>query len=132
MSCILRMSGTDFDVDAFIAQSPAHWNWDIAWYKGETALANVFRIHDDSGVQVFAFADPSNAPTEPTGEALQFLKMNHDALAKLREFPGLEEARLDFYFEESDSIKSLEHFPPQLLQLAESLNLRIGITLLEN
>lgn len=61
-------------------------------------------------------------------DAIHFLKINHDELAKLQAFPGAETVCLDFGIEDRDVGLQCDRFPPELLRLAGNLGIGIEIT----
>lgn len=61
-------------------------------------------------------------------DAISFLKINHDELAKLQSFPGAETVHLHFGIEDRDIGLQCDRFPPKLLQLAGNLEIGIEIT----
>lgn len=104
MSCILRASGAEFDVDAFMAKTLLEV--DSLWRKGEKRFikSSNSEINRSSGIRVVA----SEADFSDLGEQIQhvisFLRKNIEQVKLLASFPGAEGAVLDF---------GIEIYPPQ-------------------
>ncbi len=130
MSCVLRARGTNLAVDEFLATSKL------------TAIA-VFRrgypqspvsppgssILTESGFHAVASeADFSDHQTQ-IADAAHFLEQNHDDLARLVNFPGVENVSLDFGIEEREVAAQSERFPPNLLCMLGDLGIWLKFTL---
>lgn len=118
MSCILRASGTEFDVDAFMAKTSLEV--DSLWRKGEKRFIKSINseINRSSGIRVVA----SEADFSDLGEQIQdvvsFLRKNLEQVKLLASFPGAEGAVLDFGIEIYPPGWASFTFPPELLTLA--------------
>lgn len=118
MSCILRASGAEFDVDAFMAKTLLEV--DSLWRKGEKRFikSSNSEINRSSGIRVVA----SEADFSDLGEQIQhvisFLRKNIEQVKLLASFPGAEGAVLDFGIEIYPPGWASFTFPPELLALA--------------
>ncbi|RYG67881.1 DUF4279 domain-containing protein, partial [bacterium] len=124
MSCMLRVSGENFDVDTFLAQSQLEPN--NVWHKGEPRYKNQIRLH--SGFSVIASNADMDDPQQQVEEVIVFLKTNQNELAKLRDFPNVEEPILDFGIRDRDVAVQSDRFPAELLHLAGSLNIGLEVS----
>ena len=97
MSCMLRASGDDFDVDAFLASCELE---PIAVYhRGEPrfpASQPEGPRNSRSGVNFEASGADFSELALQMEEALAFLRENEPFLARLRDCPGVEVLVLDF------------------------------------
>lgn len=121
MGCVLRAGGPDFDVDAFLDESPfepcAVWHRGEVRHPGRTpATQSSFNLDVSDG----------DLPHQIIG-AIAFLKSDADELRRLLAFPGIE-GHLDFGIARRDSYMQTDFFPPELIRLAGSLGLGIELT----
>lgn len=121
MSCILRISGKNFDVDAFIKQSLL-----VAysfWRKGERrfpdgAESSINKINDSSGIRILASEADFSELSKQIEETIVFLQNTHEEIKKITSLPTVEWATLDFGAEIHPPGWSSFTFPPELLSLA--------------
>ena len=94
MSCMLRISGSNLDVDALLV----HPSLPIEryWRKGQASKINPERHYKDSGVQVVASDAEITELALQVAQATQFLRENSAAIALLAKTFGVEEANLYF------------------------------------
>lgn len=124
--CVFHASGEQFAVDVFLAEST------LAPYKiyrrGEPTrrTAQPGRQHEDSGFSLLASAADGDLAAEGS-DALLFLRTHASELARLAQFPGVTDLRLDFAYYRRKTLLQCDYLPPELLFLAGSL--RIGIEL---
>lgn len=129
MSCVLRASGTEFDVDAFLRNSDLR----------------PLIVHR-RGTPRFASTSPTNCPEARSGmnlsvstrefsdltgqieDAIAFLSNNDKELRRLRGFPGVEGLLLDFPVEDRDVAAQCDTFPAQLLLILGNLNIDLAIS----
>ncbi len=125
MSCVLRASGRNFDVDEFLKTSSLDAL--AAFHRGETQLpsSSVTRKSEVSGMHVSVSTREFSDLTGQIADAIEFLSKNGRELKRLRDFPGLERMDLDFPIEDRDVVYQRDGFPPQLLSLLGGL--RIGL-----
>jgi len=130
MSCVLRVGGTDFAVDEFLAGSSLK---PIAVFrKGQSQLPEAIphgRKISESGMHISASeADFSDVGAQ-ISDAIAFLERNNAALRQLVAFPGIEMMALDFGIEERDVPAQTERFPPKLLKILGDLGISLKFTL---
>lgn len=118
MACILRASGDNFDVDAFVAK--ASIQIDSLWRKGEKRFpANKHsNLNQSSGVRLVASEADFSQLTSQIEDAIFFLHQNLAQIKFLASFPGVEGAVLDFGVEIYPPGWSSFTLPPELLALA--------------
>src|SRR5205823_6710754 len=100
MSAVIRVYGTDFDVDAFLS----HCALPVCAVKhrGEPVFSGSQpdgRRHGASGVHVLASEADFNEFPAQVNDAIAFLRGNDVELRRLRTFAGVETATLDFRIE---------------------------------
>lgn len=123
MSCVLRVIGTDFEVDEFLKDSTLA---DAAvFHRGEERLAGAkgaasgFNLEigkglADLGLQVQA--------------ARRFLRQHEDELRRLGSFDGVEEVCLDFTIRRRAGATQSDVFPADLLWQAGALDIDLVVT----
>jgi hypothetical protein len=123
VSCVLRVIGTDFDVDDFLKDSTLA---DAAvFHRGEerpagaTGAASGFNLEigegrADLGLQVQA--------------ARRFLRQHEDELRRLGSFDGVEEVCLDFTIRRRAGAAQSDVFPADLLWQAGALDIDLVVT----
>ncbi len=129
MSAVLRAYGEDFDVNSFLAGCTLP----ICAVKrrGEPVLPDGQpngRRHDRSGVHVLVSGAGFDHFDQQVADAIEFLHKETDQLERLRDFPGVENAELDFGIERRDAAVQCDCFPPALTRLAGSLGLGIMLS----
>jgi hypothetical protein len=129
MSSILRVSGTDFDVDCFLEESQytpcaVYRRGEPRWRSNPTGPKN-----DRSGINLVASdADFDDVATQ-IEETIAFLTQNMEELQRLRMYPGVEDIILDFGIRRSDEpIQNIE-FPSALLRLAGALDITLDLSI---
>lgn len=129
MSVVLRASGPNFDVDAFVP----HDDWDIANFfrRGEPVLPD--SQHDwgtrkESGLYiVVSDADMRDLPAQ-VADAIAFLSEYSDEIRRLVDFPGVEGVELDFGIERRDTATQYDRFPAELVRLAGACGLALELS----
>ncbi len=128
MSCILRIIGTNLDIDH--VQSEVTIDIDTFWKKGEPRFAqmNDRKVHEKSGVTYLV----SNAEFEEfeiqKTDAIAFMKRHFNELNKIHLLDGLESAVLDFGILMRDVFIQSDVFPAELLFLAGQLGFDIELS----
>jgi hypothetical protein len=127
MSCVLRASGTYFDVDEFLKTSTL----DVltAFRRGAVPLPtlSITRKSEYSGMSVSVSTREFSDLNGQIEDAISFLSENDQELKRLRNFPGLERMDLDFPIEDREVVYQRDAFPAQLLSLLGRL--RIGLVI---
>jgi hypothetical protein len=128
MSCVLRVVGTAFDVDAFLKdrQFPGA----VVFHRGEPRIpgggSGSLRVASGFNVGVSeAHCDDLAAQIE---DALCFLRQHEDDLRQLGGFPGVEEVCLDFGIRRRDVAAQSHVFPAELLWQAGALDIDLVVT----
>ncbi|MBK6688540.1 MAG: hypothetical protein IPG45_28970 [Deltaproteobacteria bacterium] len=130
---VLRVSGRDFEVDAYLAQSrlvPYR-----VFYADEPRPGP---RRDPSAparsgfVVTVSRAELHDLPGQ-VGDACTFLEEYGDVLAALGTWPGVEDLRLDFGVAlrsgPGDSGTQFDYFPPRLVRLAGALGLGLELSI---
>jgi hypothetical protein len=128
MSCVLRASGTRFDVDSFLRDSCLDALTVV--HRGEVQfpkLATLQRITECSGMNISVSTREFSDLNGQIADAVEFLSRNDQELRRLRDFPGVEGIDLDFPVEARDVVFQSDAFPPHLLSLLGDL--RIGLVI---
>jgi hypothetical protein len=125
MSCVLRASGTNFDVDEFLKTSSLDAL--TAFHRGALQFpsSSVTRTSEYSGMNVSVSTHEVSDLRGQIQDAIEFLSKNDRELKRLRDFPGLQRMDLDFPIEDRDVVYQRDAFPHKLLSLLGTL--RIGL-----
>ncbi|HEV3305746.1 MAG TPA: hypothetical protein VGZ91_04840 [Candidatus Sulfotelmatobacter sp.] len=128
MSCVLRASGSNFDVDEFLKTS----TFDVLtlFRRGEvqSPTSSVTRKSAYSGMNVSVSAREFSELRGQIDDAVEFCSENGRELKRLREFPGLEKMDIDFPIEDRDVVFQRDAFPHQLLLLLGELGIGLIIS----
>ena len=129
MSTVLRASGVNFDVDAFIALSKlqALEVHNRGMLKFPTSKPNGPKLETSSIYILVSKADFDDFPGQ-IADAIKFLSTQAKEIRKLCKFPGVEEVTLDFGIEHRDVLAQYDHFPPELVRLAGALGLGLELS----
>jgi len=118
MSCVLRASGANFDVDEFLKVSSLDAL--TVFHRGETqrrSSAVTQRRTGQAGMSVSVSTRDSSDLRGQIDDATKFLTENNQELKRLRDFPGLERMEMEFPVEDRDVVFQSDAFPPELLSL---------------
>lgn len=118
MSCILRVSGENFDVDEFIRSFGLPI--ESCWHKGELKFLKSQpngRKNKSSGVCLLVSDEDFSELAKQISDALLYFRNNSSLLREISVFPGVEWAVLDFGVEIKPPWFSSYSFPPELLVL---------------
>ena len=118
MSCILRASGSNFDVDCFLSQNL--FKIDSLWRKGDKKFPQLAssKINQTSGIRILVSdADFSQLKTQ-IEDATVFLSKNLESIKNLVCYSGIEHVVLDFGAEISPPGWASFTFPVKILTLA--------------
>lgn len=130
MPAVLRAYGKDFDVDRFLAGCVLPVC--AVKRRGEPVFPSSQpngRRHDRSGVHVVASDAEFDDFPRQSKEATDFLQANAEQIRRLFEWPGVEDACLDFGLERQDVVLQCEYLPPELVRLAGALGLGVEVSL---
>lgn len=125
MSCVLRASGTYFDVDEFLKTSTLDVLTAFHRGEGQFSTSSVTRRSEQAGMTVIVSTREFSDLRGEIEDAIAFLKHNDQELRRLRDFPGLQRMEMDFPIEDRDTVYQRDAFPHELLLLLG--NLRIGL-----
>jgi hypothetical protein len=129
MSTVLRASGEEFGVDAFLAVSNLHPT--KVFRRGEPRAPKSNpngRTHETSGLNVVrSNADFHELPRQ-ISETVAFLELHASEIRQLVAWPGVEGASLDFGIERRDVFVQCDYFSPDLVRIAGELGLGIELT----
>ena len=132
MGVILIIKGKDLDVDKF------DLGWNIKprsiFHKGDPV-----RISKPEGKKVehsgliFTVSNAKHSDLKgQIKEATEFLERNKEYLNRLSDYPEIEEVVIDFSFNSRIDRKQVEvqlyYFPAELIRLAGSFNMALGLT----
>jgi NAD(P)-dependent dehydrogenase (short-subunit alcohol dehydrogenase family) len=129
MTCVLRASGTDFDVDAFVASFPIAP--DSIWRRGEPRFAQARpegKRHDTSGLRILVSKADFSDLARQIADAVEFLRSHQDAIRALAANAGVTSVLLDFGAEVSPPFWSSFMFSPELLSLAGSAGVAVCLS----
>ena len=122
MSCVLRAIGTEFDVDAFLADSQLAGT---AFHRGEPRPTGGHRAASGLNVDVAAGFDDLDGQIQA---AAHFLDRHEDELRRLAGFPGVEEVCLDFGIRPIDGAGMTSVFPADFLWQSGALDIDLVVT----
>jgi len=129
MGCVLRASGKDFNVDAFLRGSQLEPL--TVWHVGEprAPVSNpIGRQHQDSGMNVsVSLLNFSDLPGQ-IRDARSFLQDNRSEILRLKEFPGVESIQLDFPIEDRDVALQSDVFKHELIALLGDLGIDLVVS----
>lgn len=129
MSCVLRASGDNFDVDSFLADSK--FKPCAIYHKGEQK--HPFKNDNLSASSGFTL-DVSEAGFDEFNQQVQdaasFITENYIELARLKSYPGINSISLDFGVNKNfDAAVKFLRFPQELIQKVAALNIGLEISL---
>ena len=133
MSCILRIVGKDFDVDAFILKS------EIApykrFYKGDPKYQSKpdgAKLDNSGCIIELSNADFHNF-AQQLKDATAYLTQHKEKFKLINNFPGIDYSILDFGLE-NDDIKFIQtyYLPNDLLKIVGELGLSIELSLYQS
>ncbi len=124
--CVLHVSGDDFRVDDFLADSNlrpyrVHHRGDIGFRS---------RRFTDSGLSLDGSSVDGDLHAE-VKDAIGFLSTYEAELLRLHDFPGVTDMRLDFAYYRRDALAQFDYLPPDLLARAGKLGIGIELSLYE-
>lgn len=127
MSCILRVSGELLDIDNLLALHSSLIA-ECNWKKGEPRIIEG-KFQTDSGANFVvsdANLDEFNLQIK---EATEFLQLYASVIAKMVQFPGVENAVLDFGVAFCEgSVAQFSFLPAEFIELAATAGVAVGIS----
>jgi len=116
MSCVLRVSGKGFNVDAFLADSP--FEPDDVFEKGESLTGFNLTV---------SAASPEDLETQ-VDDAMRFLDEHEEELRRLTGFDGVDIAFLDFAVRWRDVAVHVDTFPSDFIWRAGALDISLTVS----
>jgi hypothetical protein len=129
LSAVLRASGPDFDVNAFVANCGL--NVSKVFYRGEPLLPDTRpggRRHADSGLNLVVSNAEFHEFAEQIEDAIDFLKLHAVEVQRLAAFPGVTGVVLDFGIECRDVVAQSDQFPAELVRLAGTCGIALEMS----
>jgi len=125
MPCILRIAGTNLDLNAILGRFPV--NAFRTWRKGESrvpASANS-KINADSGACFDVSTAGFDEFAKQQEDAINFLSSNRSSLQQLTSNPSVEYARLDFGIDWGASWPHSDVLSPTFLRAAADAGISV-------
>jgi len=130
MSCILRASGKNFDVDKFLSQTKLQPCAVFKKGKPKYQARPKGKKNEFSGINIEVSNADFNQLDQQIQDAIKFLQKNKDEVRNLIDFLGLDsESEIDFAIEKRNVRAQTDYFPPKLLVLAGTLGLGIRLSI---
>jgi hypothetical protein len=130
MSAVLRASGRDFDVDAFLVGSTLKPR--SVYHRGESRFPGSTRPNgkrrDESGMNVPVSVTEFIDFPKQVAEATAFLLAETKEIRRLVTFPGVEGVELDFGIDRRDVAVQCDLLSADLIRAAGSLGLSIMLS----
>lgn len=129
MSCVLRASGADFQVDDFLRESSLKAL--VVVHRGDARPPksnSTAKKHESSGFNVSVSTREFSDLSGQIEDAIQFLAKNSKELRRLRDFSGVERIELDFPVEDRAVVFQRDTFPNNLLVLMGHLGLGLAVS----
>lgn len=129
MAAVLRASGSDFDVDAFVADC----NWAVAkvYRRGEAVFPQARpdgRKHEESGLNVVVSEAGFHEFARQLDDAAAFLAAGGAEVQRLGGFPGVTGVVLDFGIARRDVVAQSDRFPAELVRLAGAAGIALELS----
>ena len=122
--CMLRASGSGFDVDAFLQKSP--FKPSVTYRKGQRRRPASRGSQTASGFNVTI--SESEDPDAQVKSALKFLRENRDELLRLMRAKGVENVTLDLSCPQQEFKARVAHLPTELLSAAGAFGIDIDVS----
>ncbi len=129
MACVLRVSGRDFDVDAYLSRGVLVPS--AVYRRGEARFPTLPRARKrpESGFNIVISKKEFSDFAGQVKDARAFLSRHRRAILALRRRKGVEGAVLDFGVERRpDAVVQVQAFPEELVRLAGLLGLALMLS----
>jgi hypothetical protein len=131
VSCVLRVYGRHFDVEAYLRRSPFE---PVKVYKRgareRPGSPTIRRRHSTSGCNILVSGRTRTDYGGQLRETIRFLKAAMPAIKRMRRFPGVDGAVLDFGSEMNpEAVFHYREFPEELVGLAARGGLALELSL---
>ena len=129
MAAVLRASGSDFDVGAFVADC----DWDIAmvFHRGEALLPKTKpdgRKREEPGLNFVVSEAGFHEFAEQLEDAVEFLTDSAAEVRRLVTFPGVSGVVLDFGIAWRDVVAQSDQFPGELVRIAGASGIALELS----
>lgn len=124
--CVLRATGDAFEPESVLAGSSSFSTCNV-FHKGEYKAKQ--RVWDTSGMTIVVSERSDDSFVQQIQDAIRFLRINKDQLARLRNHSGMEAMELDFGVKRIDGFLQTSFFPAELISLAGSLDIGISLSI---
>ena len=131
MAAVLRASGPDFDVDAFVAD--CRWRIEKVFHRGDPRahlpdMRADRRKREESGLNVVISGAGFHELAEQVSDAVAFLSEHHAEVRRLVGFPGVAGVVLDFGVAWRDVAAQSDQFPADLVRLAGACGIALELS----
>lgn len=129
MSCILRCSGDQVDIQTLLAQTslPIHSFWQKGTPRSPSHTDS--KAHTTSGLRIVVSHAEFEEFYQQIQDATIFLQTHHEALMRLTTFPGVTDAELDFGVALAPPHWKTYRLPHLLTALAANYNITLCISI---
>jgi hypothetical protein len=129
LSAVLRASGSDFDVHAFVADC----DWKVAqvFHRGEAVFPETKpgrRSGGESGLNVVVSEAGFHRFDEQLRDAIEFLAVSAAEVRRLVAFAGVTSVVLDFGIAWRDVVAQSDQFPAELVRLAGAAGIALELS----
>jgi hypothetical protein len=129
LAALLRASGPQFDVNAFVADC----GWKIArvFHRGEVRLPKARPAgfqHEQSGLNVVVSEADLDQFAQQLKDASDFLTESASEVRRLVAFPGVTGVVLDFGIAWQDVIAPSDYIPAELVRLAGACGIALELS----
>ena len=126
--CVLRVDGAEFDPDAFLATTDVTVN--RVYRRGDRRSAK--SVHDTGGFTVVVSDSNGDELGKQVEDAIDYLRANQVALARLHDYAGVEMVQLDFGCDfAAGGVGQFFRLPLALLTGCAALGIEIELSLYE-
>jgi len=130
MSCVLRITGADFDVDAFIDKigMPVY----AKTYKGEPIYKSSSKVATMSSTRIIVSEADFDDPEQQIDEAVKFLVKHKDNLKFIATTKEIEFATIDFGINsnlDDDHLIQSIYFTQPLIKVCAELKITIELSI---
>lgn len=122
--CILRTSGGDFDVEAFLEKSD--FKASVVYRKGQRRRPASRGSQTASGFNVVI--SESEDPAQQVKSALKFLRENRQELLRLMRAKGIESMTMEISSPQREFASRVARLPAELLSAAGAYGIDIEVT----
>jgi hypothetical protein len=129
LAAVLRASGPEFDVDAFVADCA--WNVAKVFHRGEALLPKAKpdgRKREESGLNVVVSDADFHQFNEQLTDAIEFLTKANAEVCRLVAFPGVTGVVLDFGIAWREGVAQSDLFPAELIRLAGACGIALQLS----